>query len=261
MSQATSPDRHNFETCNDKFCWDIAKSEWQKVAGGVPGNELRDYIMSHCFDELFELVDSPAGEKPEARVKKRKIHEIEQAILEQIRPGKAKGLGVFVRAVDIGRIEFSGWAEGLMLGHWGEPWIQDIRKIQLEGGARLAEFLAQAMVIEARAKAQSRILEGQGEGEARAAFVREALQEIRRYVPIADEEVAKFVLPDLIKAMRYMDDWKFDSERRGGKRRRGRRRRKDDEREEDWREDRKSLPLPPMEANGTGNKAEKSEQK
>jgi hypothetical protein len=117
------------------------------------------------------------------------------------------------------------------------------------------------MVIEARAKAQSRILEGQGEGEARAAFVREALQEIRRYVPIADEEVAKFVLPDLIKAMRYMDDWKFDSERRGGKRRRGRRRRKDDEREEDWREDRKSLPLPPMEANGTGNKAEKSEQK
>lgn len=254
MAQRLTFDQLHFSKCEDQICRDIEVTKWQDVAGSVPEGELRDYIISHDFDELFELAGITDG-TPQLRVSSRKILEIEQAILNQIRPTRLTFLGVLVRSVDIGKIEFSWWAEGLMLGNWGQ-------KIKLDGGIRLADFLAQARVIDARAKAQARILEGQGEGEARAAFVREALEEIRRYVPIEDEEVARFVLPDLIKAMRYIDDWGFDSKRKNRKQKRSRRRRKDDDwREEEWRQEPKPLPPPPTEVNNSRKTVEKSENK
>jgi hypothetical protein len=117
MSQATSFAQRHIEKCEGEACQNVEKTTWQKVAGGVPEGDLRDHMMSHRFDELFELVDSAPGEKPAIRVKKRKIYEIEQAILEEIKPGKAKGLGVFVRGVDIGKIEFPEGAEDLLLRH------------------------------------------------------------------------------------------------------------------------------------------------
>lgn len=258
MSQATSWAKLEIEKCEKQtICYNVKESGWKKVAGGVPGGELRDYIMSYRFDELFELVDSPAGEKPEARIKKRMIHEIEQAILEQIKPGKAKGLGVFIRSVDIGKIVFPEEARDLLLHRWGAPWKQQIDLIgvetrvqgglleaqkevevtdfrsqafmintraearkrlmeaqgrmeiaELEGRVELttAELKAQKIVIEARAKAQAKILEGQGEAEARAAFFREVLREIRREDVLGDDEMVAAVLRQLISTMVSVQD-------------------------------------------------------
>jgi hypothetical protein len=257
MAQTTSWDKLIIEKCEGQTCYNVEETGWKKVAGGVPGGELRDYIMSHRFDELFELADSKIGEKPEARVNKRKIYEIEQAILEQIRPGKAKGLGVFVRGVDIGKIIFPPEARDLLLHHWGAPWQQQIDLIgvetrvqgglleaqkdvevtdfrsqafminiraeaqkrlmeaqgrmeiaELEGRVELttAELKAQKIVIEARAKAQAKILEGQGEAEARAAFFREVLREIRREDVLGDDEMVAAVLRQLISTMVSVQD-------------------------------------------------------
>jgi regulator of protease activity HflC (stomatin/prohibitin superfamily) len=206
MSQATSFAQRNIEKCEGEACQNVEETTWQKVAGGVPEGELRDHIMSHRFDELFELADSAPGEKPEARVKKRKIYQIEQAILEEIKPGKAKGLGVFVRGVDIGKIEFPEGAEQLLLKRWGAPWQQEIHKVASESGIINAELEAQALVILARARAQVMILEGQGEGEARAAFFREVLREMKREGVLGDEEMIAVVLRQLINTMVTIKD-------------------------------------------------------
>lgn len=106
MLQRTVADQLRFATCNEQICRDIEVTKWQDVAGGVPEAELRDHFMSHDFDELFELVGSVPGEEPQLRVNKRKIYEIEQAILAQIKPAKVNALGVLVRGVDIVKIEF-----------------------------------------------------------------------------------------------------------------------------------------------------------
>lgn len=238
MSQATSVAKlePEFETCEELVCRDVQKTTWQKIAGGLPEGELRDHIMSHRFDELFELVDSAAGdaERPEVRVKKRKIYEIEQAILGGLKGGKAKALGLVIRGVDIGKIVYPEEAEPLLLKRWGAPWQREIGVIEAEGSleARLlakrgerearmleaqskldivelearaeataAQLKAQATVIRARAKAQAKILEGQGEGEARAAFFREVLREMRREEVFEDERIVNSILDQLGKMM------------------------------------------------------------
>jgi regulator of protease activity HflC (stomatin/prohibitin superfamily) len=105
-SQTTSFAKLRIDKCEEQKCLDVEESTWLKAAASLPEGELRDHIMSHRFDELFELVDSEPGERPEIRVNKRKIYEIEQAILEAIRATRTGVLGVMVRAVDIGKIEF-----------------------------------------------------------------------------------------------------------------------------------------------------------
>jgi regulator of protease activity HflC (stomatin/prohibitin superfamily) len=227
-SQATSFAKLRIDKCEEQKCLDVEQSTWLKAAASLPEGELRDHIMSHRFDELFELVDSAPGEKPEIRVNKRKIYEIEQAILEAIRLTRTGVLGVMVRAVDIGKIEFPKEAKDLLVSRWGAPWTQQIDLIGAETtvqsglleaqgeldiaelGARArvtrVELLAQAIVIRARAKAQARILEGQGEGEARAAFFREVLREMRREGALGDDEMVAAVINQLISAMVSVDD-------------------------------------------------------
>lgn len=236
MSQALSFEQREIETCTVEICLNVLGTTWKKVAGSLPEGELRDHIMSHRFDELFELVDSAAGdaERPEVRVKKRKIYEIEQAILAGLKGGKAKALGLVIRGVDIGKIVYPEEAEPLLLNRWGAPWQREIGVIEAEGSleARLlalqgdqqgrmleaqskldivelearaeataAELKAQATVIRARAKAQAKILEGQGEGEARAAFFREVLREMRREEVFEDERIVNSILDQLGKMM------------------------------------------------------------
>jgi len=228
MSQATSFAQREFKKCDEEpVCRDVEETTWKKVAASLPEGELRDHIMSHRFDELFELVDSTSGEKPKVRVDKRKIYEIEQAILEKIKPGKLKGLGVLVRGVDIGKIEFPEGAEQVLIDRWGATWQKQIQLIEAEakakgemrarmlaargdaeatqlteeGRLKTVELEAQAIVIRARARAQARILEGQGEGEARAAFFREVLQEMKREEVLGDYETIKAVLRLLISTM------------------------------------------------------------
>ena len=75
MSQATSFAKRELAKCDaNDMCLDVEETTWQKVAGSLPEAELRDHVMSHRFDELFELVDSAPGEKPEIRVDRRKIY-------------------------------------------------------------------------------------------------------------------------------------------------------------------------------------------
>ncbi|MFN8458976.1 MAG: hypothetical protein U0401_30715 [Anaerolineae bacterium] len=257
MSQRVTFEQNRYATCEDNICQDIQVTTWQKVAGSAPEGELRDHIMSHRFDELFQLDNSSPDDKPEARVNKRKIYDIEQAILKDIKPKKVVALGVLVRGVDIVKIEFSKDAEHLLFNHWGAPWRQEIdligvetkvhgglleaqkdveitdfktqalimlaraevQKRQLEAQGRvdvaelegrvdltIAELEAQRIVIEARAKAQAKILEGQGEAEARAAFFREVLREIRREDVLGNDEMVAAVLNQLISTMVSVQD-------------------------------------------------------
>jgi regulator of protease activity HflC (stomatin/prohibitin superfamily) len=206
MSQATSWAKREVKSCDDQQpCQDVEETTWQTVGGSLPEAELRDHIMCHRFDELFELVDSAPGEEPTIRVDKRKIYQIEQAILEKTKVTKIDVLGVLVRMVDIGKIELPEGAEQLLLNRWGAPLAQQIQLIEAEakaqgdlqakllgaqgeleatrleaqGDLEIADLKAQAVLINARAEAQKRIMEGRSEAEARAAFFQsivEALQ-------------------------------------------------------------------------------------
>ncbi|UCG12287.1 MAG: hypothetical protein JSU72_17595, partial [Deltaproteobacteria bacterium] len=166
------------------------------------------------------------------RVDKRKIYEIEQAILEEIKPTRINVLGILVRGVDIGKIEFPEKAKDLLINRWRAPWEQQIRLIEDEGKAQgelnakllgaqgdleatrleaqgaleIADLEAQAIVINARAKAQKRVMEGRGQAEARAAFFQyivEALQVDGR--PI-DPELTKAILQQLAGTFASVDD-------------------------------------------------------
>lgn len=199
MSQATSFARRDIKKCEEQTCQDVEETAWQKVAGDLPDDQLRDHIMSHRFDELFELAGSSNGEEPAVRVKKRKIYEIEQAILEQIKPTKINLFGVLVRGVDVKKIEFPEGAEKLLIERGWAPTVTS------EAKARSAELEAQAIVTKARAEAQARILTGQGEAEARAAFFREVLRAMRREGMLRDEDMAR-ALMGLIQTMVSVQD-------------------------------------------------------
>jgi regulator of protease activity HflC (stomatin/prohibitin superfamily) len=221
MSQATSFVQRNIEKCEGEACQNVEETTWQKVAGGVPEGELRDHMMSHRFDELFELVDSAPGEKPAIRVKKRKIYQIEQAILEETKPGKAKGLGVLVRGVDIGKIVFPEGAEDLLIRRWGAPWTQQIGLIEAETKAHsdlqarileaqseldIADLSAQAILIKARAEAQKEIMKGRSKAEGRAAFFRFILQALQVDGRPMDDDLIKAVLQQLAGTYASVND-------------------------------------------------------
>lgn len=106
MSQSPSFAKRVNEMTREKVSIDVLQTDWQRVGGGVPEGELRDYLMSYTLNELFEFIDGTSEEEPETRVNKRRIYEIEQAILRQIKATKIYVLGVLVRDVDIVKIEF-----------------------------------------------------------------------------------------------------------------------------------------------------------
>lgn len=217
-----------FSKCEENICQDVQITKWQKVAGSAPEGELRDHIMSHRFDELFELVDSTSGDKPDVRVKKRKIYEIEQAILEQVKPGKIANLGVLVRSVDIGRIEFPVGAEQLLLNRWGAPWQQQIeligaetglqtkvlgaqgdqqaRMLEAQGELDVASLNAQAIVIHARAEAQRRIMEGRSHAEAKAAFFRFIVEALQVDGHPIDPELTRAILQQVASTFASVND-------------------------------------------------------
>ncbi len=232
MSQATSFAQRYVEKCEGETCRDVEETTWQKVAGSLPEGELRDHIMSHRFDELFELVGSAPGEKPEIRVDKRKIYEIEQAILAQIRPTKIKVLGVLVRGVDIGKIEFRPEAEELLLNRWGAPWSQQIGLIEAEtkaqgelqtrtlyaqgeleavrleaqGELEIAELKASAILINAQAEAQKLAMEGHSKAEARAVFFRCVLEALQIDGHPVDPELTRAILEQLARSFASVND-------------------------------------------------------
>jgi regulator of protease activity HflC (stomatin/prohibitin superfamily) len=204
MSQATAFAKRKIETCTEDRCVDVVETPWQDVVGSPPVSQLRDQIMAHRFDELFELVESAPGEKPEVRVKKLKIAAIENALLEDLKP-KRIPLGVQVLGVDIGKIEFPEEAEDLLLSRWGAPWNQEVHLIEAEGKAQsalrtrvseaqgkleatrmeargeleIADWKAETILKRARAEAQRQFMEGRSKAQAQATFftfIAEALQ-------------------------------------------------------------------------------------
>jgi regulator of protease activity HflC (stomatin/prohibitin superfamily) len=231
-SQATSFAKRSIDKCEEQKCQDVEESTWLKAAASLPEAELRDHIMSHRFDELFELVDSAPGDKPEIRVNKRKIYEIEQAILDAIRVTRTGVLGVMVRAVDIGKIEFPKEAGNLLLNRWGAPWTQQIELLEAEAKAQgelqmrllgaqgdleatrmaaqgqleVSDLEAQAIMIKARAEARRRLMEGRSQAEAQAAFfqcVVEALQVDGRPM---DRELTSAILRQLAGTFASVND-------------------------------------------------------
>jgi regulator of protease activity HflC (stomatin/prohibitin superfamily) len=231
-SQATSFAKRTIDKCDERICQDVEESTWLKAAASLPEGELRDHIMSHRFDELFELVDSAPGEKPEIRVNKRKIYEIEQAILEAIRVTRTGVLGVMVRAVDIGKIEFPDEAGNLLLDRWGAPWTQQIHLIEAEGKAQgafqvrvseaqgkleatrmeaqgeleIADLKAQAVLINARAESQRQLMEGRSQAEARAAFFQCIMDSLQIDGRSLDRELTRAILEHLAKTFASVND-------------------------------------------------------
>ena len=81
-------------------------SKWKDAAGSLPEDNLRDHILSHNLDELFELAPAGIGGTPAVRVNERRTYEIEQTIKEEIAPGRLAGLGVVIKGVDIKTLEY-----------------------------------------------------------------------------------------------------------------------------------------------------------
>jgi hypothetical protein len=201
---------------------------WKEAAVKVPEGELRDHILAHRFDELFEVVPSMANGEPSVRVDNRKIYEIEQAILEQMQDGKLKNLGVVVKGVEIGKIEFPDWAGVLLLRHWGAPFNQQIDLVGAEGNlqARLLEaegeqrarllnaqsqldaasLQAQTIIIHARADAQRRIMEGRSQAEARGAFFQSIVQALHSDGQPLDSDLIGAILKQLAATVASVDD-------------------------------------------------------
>lgn len=232
MSQATTFAKRDIEKCEEKSCQDVLETTWTKVGGSVPEGDLRDHILSHRFDELFELVDSGSGEKPDVRVKKRKIYEIEQAILEAIKPVRARALGVLVHGVDIGEIQFPKEAGDLLISHWGAPWTQQVQLIEAEtkaqgalqvkvseaqgkleatrleaqGELEIADLKAQAIVINARAEAQKQVMEGRSRAEARAAFFQCIVESLQVDGRPPDRELTLAILQEIARTFASVND-------------------------------------------------------
>ena len=143
--------------------------------------------MAHRFDELFEVQGS--SQDLDIRVNSRRIKLIEDTIKNAINKF-ATNSGIEITAVDISEIHF-------------HDKIKD--KITEE---RVSQIDAKAIVTRARARAQEMILKGQGEGEARAAFFREVLGELKKESVMANTDMVASIIRHLIDTMVSMQDLK-----------------------------------------------------
>ncbi|MBE7550466.1 MAG: hypothetical protein HS126_05250 [Anaerolineales bacterium] len=168
-------------------------------------NNLRDVIMSEYFENLFNI--SEGDEDLLAKVNRRKIAEIEKLVFEKARQARIED-GVVLRVVDIQQVRFPESIE-TKLNEEVATLIQErieetearIKVKNAQSEQKRAEFEAKAAIIEARAKAQARILQGQGEGEARAALFREVLRELKREEALKDDDTLRVVIRQLIGTM------------------------------------------------------------
>jgi regulator of protease activity HflC (stomatin/prohibitin superfamily) len=175
MSQAGTLARLDTENGGERMYRYVIEATWERVAGNLPDHNLRDYIMAHRFDELFEL-DGIDGKQPEIRVRTRKIYEIEQAMLEEIGPGRLNS-GVLVRGLDIGKIKFPERVEHILLNRW-----------------------------EAESEAKRRVILGRAGGEARAEYLHVILDATERMAITYDRETVAMALRQLISTMPSLQD-------------------------------------------------------
>lgn len=159
---------------------------WEAFKGSV-GSNLRDVILTETFEKLFELKGDHEAVDP--RIDKRKIKEIEDSVKKNAQKPKLND-GLILKFVDIAEVAFH---EELRRKINEEVETQIDERIQ-QTKARIEEFKAKGRIVEARAKAQARILEGQGEGESRAAEIRELLRELRRDGLLSQDQVSRAVI-------------------------------------------------------------------
>ena len=146
-----------------EFCYEsTAKLAAMKTPASIWGavkfpvvNNTKDAFMSEYSEDLFSIseVDGDLA----ARVNERKIKEIEGYVA-----AKSKGVGVEkgvrLLVVDIQEVHFPGKVKDKIEEEIKTQMQERIQRTK----AQIAEFDAQASIIKARAKAQARILEGQG---------------------------------------------------------------------------------------------------
>lgn len=155
---------------------------WEASRSAV-ANNLRDAIMSERFEDLFKI--SEVTEDLVAKVSQRKILEIENLVFEKAKETKIKD-GIVLKVVDIQTVEFPEKI-AIKLSKEVETLIEE--RIQ-QTNIRLKESAAKRDIIEAKAKAQARMLAVQGEGEARAAAFREILRELKREESLPRDQIA-----------------------------------------------------------------------
>jgi len=159
---------------------------WDALKGMVAAN-MRDVVMSEFSEKLFEISNDEGD--LEARINERKIAEIEKLVLEKTKITKLKE-GLILRVVDIHTVKFPPEIEAKIK----EDIKTQIEQRIQETKAHIAEFEAKAKIIGARANAESRILEGQAEGEAQATLFREILRELSREDVLTKEEIGGALL-------------------------------------------------------------------
>lgn len=172
----------------------IAKRVAIKAPDGVTSslkapveNNLRDAIMSEYFENLFGI--SEGDENLETRISFRRIAEIEKIVFEKAKQAKI-GDGAVLKVVDIQQVRFPE-----KIGNKLQEEVNILIEERIQRTkVRLEESKAKATVIEARAKAQAKILDGQGEGESRAAEFREILRELKREEALPRDQIANAVL-------------------------------------------------------------------
>ncbi|MCB0211773.1 MAG: SPFH domain-containing protein [Anaerolineae bacterium] len=161
---------------------------WKGFGENVAVGHLRDQIMAHRFDDIFVISDY--DDDISIRVDERQIKKIENSIKNAINSFDDKNLGVIITSVDIKEIHFPEKIR--------EKLTTELTTLVEE---RIKQTQAKYIVTEARARAQARILSGQGEAEARAAFFREVLQELKKEDAFDDIELVNSVLKQMSSTM------------------------------------------------------------
>lgn len=158
--------------CYESIAKKVSPDVWKALAGPV-ASIMRDVIMSEYSEELFDIHDD-TGDLA-ARINQRKIATIEKIVLEKAKQIKLKS-GIVLKAVDISEVCFPEDIKEKINDEAKKLIEERIERTE----ARIEESKAKAAVIKARAEAQTKILEGQSEGESRAAEIREIVRELRR---------------------------------------------------------------------------------
>lgn len=153
---------------------------------GAIEDMLRDIFISNDFDEYF-MTDLEADDL-QTKIDERTIDRIEKYIRNKVNESKRND-AIFLNFIDISKIHFP---------HQIKNKLKKVSEARLDEQA--AQYEARATVIRARAKAQKKVLEGQSEGEARAAFFRMLLHELKQEESIQDDALAKTML-ELINRM------------------------------------------------------------
>ncbi|MCB0163014.1 MAG: hypothetical protein KDI79_02235 [Anaerolineae bacterium] len=154
---------------------------------------VKDAIMAVDAEDLFKIEGE--GADLAAKINERKIAELEKYLTDKTK-GSALGKGVKLLVVDLNEITFPDEIKKKI-----EKEVNTLIEARIEEtNARIAESKAKATIIAARAKAQARIIDGQGEGEARAALFRELLRELKQDGALKPEQISSATL-GLISAM------------------------------------------------------------